>query len=304
MSVEPKDGRLSVVTRERLAVTLAAPFLLLLASSLASWPWRSLGLPGVVGTMTPPGILLLALAVAAAMLALRRGLPLGMITWLPAGQGAIVLLTTGFVAETPTAAAGAAVIVAYVLIYLIALGVALAVAGHGAALGAAYISLFLLTQTVRFPVFGLDSSVDVTAAGLLTFTAAVRATVETGLVIVLTRRLVEAPEGQAGGSAALLVALAVLHGVFASWEDPVLRGEFSLLEVTEQAARWFVFVGIQLGMALALIRLRRSWGREPRWAEPLAEAAAAEPTAAGLPPRSETPLRRGRRPTPRRRRRR
>ena len=131
MSVEPKDGRLSVVTRERLAVTLAAPFLLLLASSLASWPWRSLGLPGAVGTMTPPGILLLALAVAAAMLALRRGLPLGMITWLPAGQGAIVLLTTGFVAETPTAAAGAAVIVGYVLIYLIALGVALAVAGHG-----------------------------------------------------------------------------------------------------------------------------------------------------------------------------
>ena len=304
MSVEPKDGRLSVVTRERLAVTLAAPFLLLLASSLASWPWRSLGLPGVVGTMTPPGILLLALAVAAAMLALRRGLPLGMITWLPAGQGAIVLLTTGFVAETPTAAAGAAVIVAYVLIYLIALGVALAVAGHGAALGAAYISLFLLTQTVRFPVFGVDSSVDVTAAGLLTFTAAVRATVETGLVIVLTRRLVEAPEGQAGGSAALLVALAVLHGVFASWEDPVLRGEFSLLEVTEQAARWFVFVGIQLGMALALIRLRRSWGREPRWAEPLSEAAAAEPTAAGFPPRPETPMRRGGRPTPRRRRRR
>ncbi len=304
MSVEPKDGRLSVVTRERLAITLAAPFLLLLASSLASWPWRSLGLPGAVGTMTPPGILLLALAVAAAMLALRRGLPLGMITWLPAGQGAIVLLTTGFVAETPTALAGAAVIVAYVLIYLIALGVALAVAGHGAALGAAYISLFLLTQTVRFPVFGVDSSVDVTAAGLLTFTAAVRATVETGLVITLTRRLVEAPEGQAGGSAALLVALAVLHGVFASWEDPVLRGEFSLLEVTEQAARWFVFVGIQLGMALALIRLRCSWGREPRWAEPLAEAAPAEPTAAGLPPRPETPTRRGGRPTLRRRRRR
>ena len=304
MSVEPKDGRLSVVTRERLAVTLAAPFLLLLASSLAAWPWRSLGLPGAVGTMTPPGILLLALAVAAAMLALRRGLPLGMITWLPAGQGAIVLLTTGFVAETPTASAGAAVIVGYVLIYLIALGVALAVAGHGAALGAAYISLFLLTQTVRFPVFGVDSSVDVTAAGLLTFTAAVRATVETGLVIVLTRRLVEAPEGQAGGSAALLVALAVLHGVFASWEDPVLRGEFNLLEVTEQAARWFVFVGIQLGMALALIRLRRSWGREPRWAEPLAEAATAEPTAAGFPPPSETPTRRSRRPTPRRRRRR
>ena len=101
MSVEPKDGRLSVVTRERLAVTLAAPFLLLLASSLAAWPWRSLGLPGAVGTMTPPGILLLALAVAAAMLALRRGLPLGMITWLPAGQGAIVLLTTGFRRRNP-----------------------------------------------------------------------------------------------------------------------------------------------------------------------------------------------------------
>ena len=214
MSVEPKDGRLSVVTRERLAVTLAAPFLLLLASSLASWPWRSLGLPGRrrhddPARHPPPRT----------RRRRRHARPearpaSGHDHVAPRGTGRARPPHDRVRRRNPTASAGAAVIVGYVVIYLIALGVALAVAGHGAALGAASISLFLLTQTVRFPVFGVDSSVDVTAAGLLTFTAAIRATVETGLLIVLTapprrsaggpsRRQRRAPRGARGAARGL-----------------------------------------------------------------------------------------------------
>jgi hypothetical protein len=318
MSVEPTDQRSPVVTRERLAVTLAAPFVLLLASSLLSWPWRSLGLPGTVGTSTPPSIILLVFTVVGATIALRRGLPLGMITWLPAGQGAILLLTTGFVADTATPAAIVAIITANIVVYLMALGLAIAISTHGTALGVTYITLFVLTQTARFPLFGADSSVDIDAAGLLTLASAMRATAEIAMVVWLTRRLVEGPDDEAPRGAALLVALAVFHGIIASWEDPVLRGDFGLVQTFENATLWFVLVALQISIAFALIRLRRSLSSEPRWADPVPapgtpepgqpaadapEATVTETEPTPSPPRRATPMRRDRRPSPRRHRR-
>ena len=73
------------------------------------------------------------------------------------------------------------------------------------------------------------------------------------------------------------MALVFAHGLVAGWEEPLLRGEFSFFEVIEQFFRWFVFAGIQMGMAGGLLRLRNSWSSEPRWAEPPTEKLAARP---------------------------
>ena len=128
-----------VVSRERLLLSLALPFVLLLAASVAAWPWRALELPGEVGTLTPPGAVLLALTVVASVYALNKKLPLGMITWLPAGQGAIVLLTTGFVASIDDVFAGIAVIIGYVIIYFIVMGVAIVISSNGTSIGMAFV---------------------------------------------------------------------------------------------------------------------------------------------------------------------
>jgi hypothetical protein len=299
------------VTRERLSITLAAPFVLLLGASVVAWPWRSLDLPGSVGALTPPSIVLLAAAVAAAMYALKHGLPLGMITWLPAGQGAVVLLTTGIVTRANDPFAGIAVILAYTFIFLIVLGISLVVAGQSASLAVAFVSFFVMTQATRFPVFDADASIEISGASLLTLLALLRATAELVLLIWLARRLIEVPEGGGWRVAAAIVGLVAAHGLFASWEDPVLRGEFSLLEVAEQWFRWMILAGIQMGMAIALIRLRVSWAYDPRLLDPLPEPEpepepeldAVEP-AHEPEPSVERPVRRVGRPTPRRHRRR
>jgi hypothetical protein len=293
-----------VVSRERLLLFLAAPFALLLGASLISWPWRSLSLPGAVGSLTPPGILLLVLVVVAAMYALQRRLPMGLITWLPAGQGALVLLTTGFAARSSDAFVGIGVIAAYVIIYLIVLAFALIIAGSSVPLAMSFVAFFVLTQAARFPVFSVDAETPTAASEVLTLLAFLIAAAELGFLAWLARRLIEAPEGQGGGVALIIVALAVFHGLLAAWEDPALRGDLSFVAIVEQFVRWLFLVGIQMGMAFALIRLRRSWSVEPRWAEPAPEDMPARvgETQATI---SDWPsARKGGRPTPRRRRRR
>ena len=303
MSTQPTGAADSGISRERLLLTLAAPFVLLLAASIASWPWRSLGLPGVVGGLTPPSIALLATAVAGAMYALRRRLPVGLITWLPAGQGAIFLLTTGFLARTDDLLAGVAAIMAYVVIYVIVLGVALAVAGQSAPLAIGIVAFFVLTPITRFPIFS-EASVDVPASGLLTPLALGRAMLEVGLIAWLARRLVEAPDDGTRGVVALIVGLAATHGLLAVWEDPALRGELSLLQMTDQLIRWLGFVAIQMGIAVTMIRVRRSWSQEPVWATPEGEEEEAPTPVPQAEDGGRWPFRRGGRPAPRRRRRR
>ena len=304
MSTEPAEQPGHVVSRNRLLVSLGAPFALLYAASLVAWPWRSLDLPTTVGTLTPPSAVLLAVAVAGAMYALRRHLPVGMITWLPVGQGAVVLLTTGFVATTNDLSAGVAVIAAYVIVYFLVVGVALAVAGASAPLAISFVSFFVLTQAARFPVFGADSEQSISGAGMLTLLACVRAAAELGFLTWLARRLVEAPEDGGRGVAGAIVALVLMHGLLASWEDPVLRGELSFVAALEQLVRWLGLAGTQLGFAFTLIRLRRSLSSDTRWAEeetlPDVPVDDTPPEPHDLPERRP---RRGGRPTPRRRRR-
>ena len=263
MGPKPQAKPTYPISRRMLLPTLALPFGLLLAASVVSWPWRALGLPGVVGTVTPPGVLLLALTVVGAMYALRRNLPVGMITWVPAGQGAIVVLTTGFLAGASSLGVGVAVIVAYVFIYLLVLGIALAIAGDSAKLAISFVAFFVLTQATRFPVFEADPSAPIAGGPLLTLLAAVVAGLEVAALAWLARGLVAAPDEGAGRVALAIVGLALAHGLIAGWEDPVLRGALSATELLEQAARWLMFATIQLGPAAVLIRFRKGTALDP-----------------------------------------
>ena len=257
MGAQPPRRR-PAIRRERLGFTLGLPFTILLAASFVSWPWRALDVPGVVGTLAPPGIVLLALAIATSMYALRQNLPVAMITWLPAGQGAIVVLTTGFLGGTPHAGLDIAVIVAYAFVYLLVLGIAVAVAGDSAKLAIAFVAFFVLTQATRFPIFEADAAEPIAGASLFTLLAGGRAVAEIAALVWLARRLVEAPDEEAGRPALAIAALALAHGLIAGWEDPLLRGELSVAAAAEQAFGWLMFVTIQLGPALVLIRFRRA----------------------------------------------
>lgn len=257
MGAQPPP-RLGVIRRERLAFTLALPFVILLAASFVSWPWRALGVPGVFGTLAPPTIVLLALVIAASMYALRSNLPVAMLTWLPAGQGAILMLTTGFLGGTPDASLGIAVIIAYGFVYLLVLGIAVVVAGDSAKLAIAFVAFFVLTQATRFPIFEADVATPIAGASFFTLLAGARAVAEITALVWLARRLVETPDEEAWKPALAIAALAFAHGLIASWEGPLLRGELSLAAVAEQTLRWVWLVTIQLGPAAVLIRFRRA----------------------------------------------
>lgn len=303
MAAQPTP-EMRLADRRKLLLTLGFPYALLLLSSLVAWPWRALDLPGVLGALTPLSFILLAVTVGTSTYALRKQLPLSMITWLPAGQGAIVLLATGLLAggaqEQLTALA---FIVAYGIIFLIVLGITTAIAAHGGPVAIAFISLFVFTQAARFPVFGVEGAATANA-GLLTLAAASIAVAELALMVWLARRLVEAADESATATALWIVALTLGHGLLAGWRDPLLEGSFSITAYAEQVVRWLTFAGIQLGMAGVLIRFRRAQFREQDTQPiepPLDAEKDTQPDAEDTLSTSQT--RRGGRPTPRRRRR-
>ncbi|MBL75852.1 MAG: hypothetical protein CL763_02880 [Chloroflexi bacterium] len=251
------DSQILPADRNRLLITLATPFILLLLSSLVAWPWRALDLPGTFGSLTPPSFLLLIATVAGSTFALRRRLPLSMITWLPAGQGAIVLLATGFfTGDEATVVTAIAFLIAYVLIYLIVLVISVVISNNGGQLGISFMSFFILTQAARFPIFEIESTVSVSWSSLFTFLAALISICEIFLVIWLARRIVEADDRSSTQAVLMLVGLVLLHGVVASWQDPLLRGSIGFSEMIEQSFRWLMLIGIQLGMCTVLIRFR------------------------------------------------
>lgn len=294
------------VSRRWLGPTLALPFVLLLGASLVEWPWRAMDLPGQAGTLTPPSILLLALALAGSMFALRRHLPLAMITWVPAGQGALVLLTTGFVANIEDTAVGFAVIIAYGFIYFLVLGLAFAVAGSSGKLAIVFVALFIFTQAARFPVFEVDSHADLSSPTLFTSIAFLRAVVEIAALAWLVHRLVVVQEDGGFRTTLAIIGLVIAHGLIAGWEDPLLRDQLNATQVAEQFVRWVALVGLLLGLAAAMIRLRGSLNREPRWAVAVTPEKSPHtlPDGADGQPKGHDPMRFEGRPTPRRRRRR
>ena len=265
------------VDRRRLLLSLGFPYALLLLASLAAWPWRAFDLPGVLGSLTPPSFALLIGGVAASTYAMRRRLPLSMITWLPAGQGAIVLLATGLLAGgAQDQLTALAFIIAYGLIFFIVLGITTAIAAHGGAVAIAFISFFVFTQAARFPIFEVEGAASANAS-LLTLAAAALAVAEVALMVWLARRLVEAADESAMPTALWIVALTLAHGLLAGWRDLALEGSFSLAAYAEQIFRWLTIAGIQLSMAAVLIRFRRAQFREP---ETPAQVETADPEAA------------------------
>ena len=304
MAAQPTP-EMRLADRRKLLFTLGFPYALLLLSSLVAWPWRALDLPGVLGTLTPLSFVLLVLTVGASSYALRKKLPLSMITWLPAGQGAIVLLATelmaGGAAEQLTQLA---LIIAYGLIFLIVLGITTAIAAHGGAIAIAFISFFVFTRAARFPIFEVEDAVT-TNASLFTFAAALLAIAELVLMVWLARRLVEAADESAMGTALWIVGLTLAHGLLASWQYPIQEGSFSIVVYGNGILSWLMFATIQLGMAAVLIRLRRAQFRE----QAIQQENTQPPTTAEEPQSGEDDTspdpqtRRGGRPTPRRRRR-
>ena len=287
--------------RRKLLLTLGFPYALLLLASLVEWPWRALDLPGVLGTLTPPSFILLVTTVGASTYALLKKLPLSMITWLPAGQGAIVLLATGLMAGgAPEQLTQLALIIAYGLIFLIVLGITTAIAAHGGAIAIAFISFFVFTRAARFPIFEVEDAVT-TNASLFTFAAAVLAVAEIVLMVWLARRLVEAADESAMGTALWIVGLTLAHGLLASWQYPIQEGSFSIIVYGNGILSWLMFATIQLGMAGVLIRFRRAQFREQQAQQdaPSTVAEEAQPVAEITPPVRQP--RRGGRPTPRRR---
>jgi hypothetical protein len=209
-------------------------------------------------------------------------------------------LTTGFAASIDDVFAGIAVIIAYVLIYFIVLGVAIVISTAGTSIGIAFVCFFVFTQSARFPVFSVDASVDLAWPGAITLLAFARAAAEIALMVWLARRLVESTDESARNVALAIVALTFAHGLFAAWEDSLLRGELSIADATGQMFRWFALVAIQLAMAFGLMRLRYSWSFDQWQQGPSVPEAEAPEAPLELP----VEPRRGGRPTPRARRRR
>ena len=302
MTAQPAP-EMRLADRRKLLLTLGFPYALLLLASLVEWPWRALDLPGVLGTLTPPSFILLAVTVGASTYALLKKLPLSMITWLPAGQGAIVLLATGLMAGgAPEQLTQLALIIAYGLIFLIVLGITTAIAAHGAPVAIAFISFFVFTRATRFPIFEVEDAVT-TNASLFTFAAAVLAVAEIVLMVWLARRLVEAADESAMGTALWIVGLTLAHGLLASWQYPIQEGAFSITVYGNGILSWLIFATIQLGMAAVLIRFRRAQFREQQIQQDASSTTVeAEQPLTEVTPPSPQP-RRGGRPTPRRRRR-
>jgi hypothetical protein len=170
---------------------LVAPYLLLYGASLLGWPWRALDLPGTVGTLTPIGALLLTACVVLGLVALRRKLPLSRITWVPAGQGAVVLLATGMLTSETDPTNGVAFIMAYVVMFVLAAGIGIMVAQSGPRLAVAIGSFFIVTQVTRFPVFEIDAATVPANGAFLTLPSAARVAIEVAHMGWLALWLVE-----------------------------------------------------------------------------------------------------------------
>ena len=285
-------GARYVVRTERLTLAVAAPFIALLATSFIAWGWSRLDTLPHWGNLTPPGVAILIGLVAGGMWAYQRRLPLGLLTWAAGAQGAIVLLTTGFIARDPDPLQGLAALGAYALIYATALVLAASLMRHGVSLGMGSVTLFVLTQAMRFPIFEADAEPVLANASLFTLAAAARATVELALLVWLGVRFISSPPEERRRWAIALAVLAAAHGALASWEGLVLLNEFSAAAMAAQAARWLGLVAIQLGLAFAVGRLRRAFAHfEVKEADDAPRDSAA-PVAE--PPRRKRPARRRR----------
>jgi hypothetical protein len=290
-------------SQSRKSLILAAPFLLMLGASLLSWFWRALELPGVVGNLAPPSLLLMALVIYGGVRAMGMRLPMGLITWPPAALGAVFFLTVGFAASSLDPAAAPSVLFGYLAIFAFVWLISLALADQGVPYAIAFTCMFLLTQVVQIPVLEVEPPVPLERASLFSAAAAGRALLEVGIMVWLTRRLVLGPEGSQTATALALVLLALAHGPLWAWELPLRQGEpLTASAYGRGVTAWVVFTSLQLGVVLVTSRLRRGWSQSAK--EDQLEAAPAAESASVPDVLTQEAGREPRRPTPRIRRRR
>ena len=260
---------------------LALPYLLLLAGSLVSWPWRALDGPGTVGGLSPPAAALLVLVAVGGFYATRRRLPLGFFTWPAAGLGAVAILAIAFAAREAELSAEPAALLAFLVVFAFVLLLSAALAKHSTHYGVAFGAFFLMTQATRVPVFEAEASGVIAAAPLLTMAAALRAVLEMGALLWIAYGLLLHTAVPAARSSVLLWALVLAHGLLSGWQEPLLRDEaLTVGSFGEAAAQWMVSSSLLLGIVTVVSRFRYRWAQE-------SAAQAAERPKAEIPPEPE-----------------
>ena len=277
-------------------LVLAAPFILLMAAAIISWPWRVFGLPGTIVHLSPISVVLLTLTVFGGAWAMKHRLPAGLLTWPAAGLGALLFLSVDFSSRSLAPEAALVVPFGYFIMFVFVFFICLALAKHRVSYAIGFACLFIMSQTVQVRVFELDASSDVPWRSALTSVSAVRMLVGTSVLLWLTHRLVVKTEHSKTLTALAMVGLVLAHGPLWVWEQSVGTGPF-FRTYGAGIAQWILFSGLQLAVVTVTARLRHAWSQEPS----LGPAAPAPPL---LKARSQAPPPRRRHPTPRSRRRR
>lgn len=275
-------------------LVLAAPFVLLVVAAIISWPWRVLGLPGAVVNLSPVSVALLALTVFGGAWAMKHRLPAGLLTWPAAGLGALLLLSVDFSARTLAPEAALVVPLGYLITFVFVFFISLALAKYRVSYAVGFACLFLMSQTIQVRIFELDASNEIPWRSALTGASAIRASVETGVLLWLTYRLVVKKEASKTLTALAMVGLVVAHGPLWAWEQSVGAGSF-FGTYGAGIALWTLSSGLQLAVVTVTARLRQAWSREPA----LGPEAPAPPrvgaSSQAAQPRKKQPTPRGRR---------
>ncbi|MDA1215721.1 MAG: hypothetical protein O2812_02470, partial [Chloroflexi bacterium] len=246
---------------DRVHLTLAAPLLVLLASTFVTWVWRALGLPGTTGGVSPPAALMILAVVFGGIYATQRRLPISLFTWFPAGLAGIVLLGQILATEVDTDTSLYTGLAIFPIVFVFVLVVSMAISKSGAQYGVAFAAIMLIAQQAHtFTLFAFDSSGPVTAATLLTFVAAALAVLEIGLLLVLVNRLLLDSTSSINRTSIALVVLVLLHGPLTGWEQPLRSdGDLTFRAYLGWASTWILLAGFAMSAVTIFSRLRRSW---------------------------------------------
>lgn len=272
------------VSMDRVQLTLAAPLALLLASSLVTWAWRALGLPGTTGGISPLAAILILMVVFGGVYATQRRLPLSLFTWFPSGLAGVALLGGILAVEGDTDTAVYTARAIFPIVFVFAIVVSIAISKAGAYYGIAFAAIVFMAQVGhRFPLFAFESSGPVTAATLLTFVAAARAVLEMGVLAVLIYRLFLDSTASTTWTSVMLIVLVLVHGPLTAWEQPLLSGDgLTLDNYLANTLGWLLLTGFSMSLVTVFSRLRRSWFVE--------SARMAEERAARSPEEVEAPI--------------
>lgn len=239
---------------------LGTPFLLMLASALISWPWKTFNIPWAVGDFSPISIFILFYIAFRGFKAMSQRLPLKLMAWPPAGIAAIFLLMT----RVGTVASDAVIptlLLGYLIPFLFVTIICIALSKHGLKYPISFLSLFImLSQGSHFPILELSEFGANGWASLGTALPAVRAVFEIWACMLLTNRLILADQPSNNRVAYLFVGVVFFHGVIAGWENPLLfNGSISLSSYLNAVLAWISFSAVQIGAVFVLCRLWNSW---------------------------------------------